>query len=60
LATASVLASSCTHANAHNADYALFFEFKHFKEKKNKLSTRCFSFMEYDEIKSGRPIALEL
>lgn len=41
-------------------EYALFFEFKHYKEEKQKLSTRCFSFMEYDEIQLGKPIALEL
>ena len=33
---------------------AIFFEFKHYKAKKNFISTRCFSFMEMDEIKPGR------
>ena len=42
------------------ADYSLFFEFKHFKEDKKKLSTRCFSFMERDEMKPDELIALEL
>lgn len=32
---------------------AIFFEFKHFKPKKGIYSTRCFSFMEMDEIKPG-------
>lgn len=38
---------------------AVFFEFKHWKPKKKKLSTRCFCFMEPDEIKEG-VIKLEL
>lgn len=33
---------------------AIFFEFKHLKAKKNFVSTKCFSFMEMDEIKPGR------
>jgi len=28
----------------------LFFEFKHYKPKSKKVSTRCFTFMEWDEI----------
>ena len=32
---------------------AIFFEFRHFKPKKGIRSTRCFSFMEMDEIKPG-------
>lgn len=39
--------------------YALFFEFKHYKPKKNKVSTRCYAFMEKDELKQG-PVTLEL
>lgn len=39
--------------------YAIFFEFKHFKPKKGSVSTRCWSFMESDEIKEG-PAVLEL
>ena len=33
---------------------AIFFEFKHYKPKKGITSTRCFSFMEMDEVKSGK------
>jgi len=36
------------------SDYAVFFEFKHFKPKKKKTSTRCFAFMELDEIMSAK------
>ena len=39
--------------------FAIFFEFKHFKPKKAFTSTRCWTFMEQDEIKEG-PLALEL
>ncbi|KAH3853081.1 axin interactor, dorsalization-associated protein-like [Dreissena polymorpha] len=39
--------------------YAVFFEFKHFKPKKDTTSTRCWAFMESDEIKEG-PAVLEL
>ncbi|KAG2467398.1 AIDA protein, partial [Polypterus senegalus] len=38
---------------------AIFFEFKHYKPKKRFTSTKCFAFMEMDEIKSG-PIVIEL
>lgn len=40
----------------------LFFEFKHFKPKAKKVSTRCFAFMEYDEIsrQNGKMTCLEL
>lgn len=34
-------------------DCAVFFEFKHYKPKKTKLSTKCFCFMEKDELKKG-------
>ena len=33
---------------------AIFFEFKHYKPKKGTTSTRCFSFMEMDEVKPGK------
>lgn len=39
--------------------FSIFFEFKHFKPKKNIISTKCWAFMEKDEIKEG-PVALEL
>ncbi|KAL4237773.1 hypothetical protein ACF0H5_002485 [Mactra antiquata] len=39
--------------------YAIFFEFKHYKPKKGCVSTRCWAFMEKDEIKEGSTI-LEL
>jgi len=32
---------------------AIFFEFKHYKPKKDIVSTRCFAFMEQDELKPG-------
>ncbi|GAB5355540.1 hypothetical protein AAMO2058_000214100 [Amorphochlora amoebiformis] len=35
--------------NIHTGD-SIFFEFKHYKPKKKYISTRCFAFMEYDEI----------
>ncbi|CAB1445100.1 unnamed protein product [Pleuronectes platessa] len=38
---------------------AIFFEFKHYKPKKRFTSTKCFGFMELDEIKPG-PIVIEL
>lgn len=38
---------------------AIFFEFKHYKPKKRKVSTKCFSFMEMDEMKPGKA-ALEM
>lgn len=39
--------------------YAIFFEFKHYKPKKGSVSTRCWAFMESDEIKDGSTV-LEL
>ncbi|KAK3092632.1 hypothetical protein FSP39_005182 [Pinctada imbricata] len=39
--------------------FAIFFEFKHFKPKKKVVSTKCWAFMEKDEIKEG-PVVLEL
>lgn len=41
------------------AGAAIFFEFKHYKPKKKFTSTKCFAFMEMDEIKPG-PIVIEL
>uniref|UniRef100_A0A7M4E3X8 Axin interactor, dorsalization associated n=1 Tax=Crocodylus porosus TaxID=8502 RepID=A0A7M4E3X8_CROPO len=38
---------------------AIFFEFKHYKPKKRFTSTKCFAFMEMDEIKHGA-IVIEL
>uniref|UniRef100_A0A4X1THS0 Axin interactor, dorsalization-associated protein n=2 Tax=Sus scrofa TaxID=9823 RepID=A0A4X1THS0_PIG len=38
---------------------AIFFEFKHYKPKKRFTSTKCFAFMEMDEIRPG-PIVIEL
>ena len=38
---------------------AIFFELKHYKPKKERVSTRCFSFMELDEIRDG-PVSLEM
>ncbi|KAM8946388.1 axin interactor, dorsalization-associated protein isoform 2-T2 [Pelodytes ibericus] len=38
---------------------AIFFEFKHYKPKKRFTSTKCFAFMELDEIKAGQ-IIIEL
>ncbi|XP_055797326.1 axin interactor, dorsalization-associated protein-like [Salvelinus fontinalis] len=38
---------------------AIFSEFKHYKPKKGFTSTKCFAFMEMDEIKPG-PIVIEL
>uniref|UniRef100_A0A2K5ZWA3 Axin interactor, dorsalization-associated protein n=1 Tax=Mandrillus leucophaeus TaxID=9568 RepID=A0A2K5ZWA3_MANLE len=38
---------------------ALFFELKHYKPKKRFTSTKCFAFMEMDEIKPGS-IVIEL
>jgi hypothetical protein len=39
---------------------ALFFEFKHYKPKKKKVSTRCWAFMELSELKMDEEIVLEL
>ena len=35
------------------------FEFKHFKEGKKKISTKCWAFLEREDLKEGRPL-LEL
>jgi len=39
---------------------ALFFEFKHYKPKKKKISTRCWAFMELSELKRDEEIVLEI
>lgn len=39
---------------------ALFFEFKHYKPKKKYVSTRCWAFMELDELKRDEEIVLEI
>eukprot|EP00455_Lapot_gusevi_P044436 TRINITY_DN5551_c0_g2_i1.p1 TRINITY_DN5551_c0_g2~~TRINITY_DN5551_c0_g2_i1.p1 ORF type:complete len:300 (-),score=80.60 TRINITY_DN5551_c0_g2_i1:101-1000(-) len=41
-------------------NFCLFFEFKHYKPDKKKISTRCFAFMERDEIQPSNNIQLEL
>lgn len=43
--------------------YTLFFEFKHYKPKKKKVSTRCFALMEVAELEKAKhlpQICLEL
>ncbi|XP_076964551.1 axin interactor, dorsalization-associated protein-like [Callospermophilus lateralis] len=47
------------HIEKLNKGAAIFFEFKHYKPKKRVTSTKCFAFMEMDEIKPG-PIVIEL
>ena len=39
--------------------FAVFFEFKHYKPKKKLTSTKCWAFMERDEVKEG-PVVIEL
>lgn len=39
---------------------ALFFEFKHYKPKKKKVSTRCWCFMELNELKRDEESVLEI
>eukprot|EP01012_Entosiphon_sulcatum_P036444 TRINITY_DN4647_c0_g1_i1.p1 TRINITY_DN4647_c0_g1~~TRINITY_DN4647_c0_g1_i1.p1 ORF type:complete len:290 (+),score=45.35 TRINITY_DN4647_c0_g1_i1:57-926(+) len=41
------------------ADTAIFFEFCHYKPKKDKVSVRCWSMLTMEEIKEG-PLALEI
>eukprot|EP00357_Protocruzia_adherens_P007272 CAMPEP_0115018210 /NCGR_PEP_ID=MMETSP0216-20121206/28643_1 /TAXON_ID=223996 /ORGANISM="Protocruzia adherens, Strain Boccale" /LENGTH=279 /DNA_ID=CAMNT_0002389307 /DNA_START=42 /DNA_END=881 /DNA_ORIENTATION=+ len=38
----------------------LFFEFKHYKPKKKKVSTRCWAFMDTEELKDNTEAILEL
>eukprot|EP00746_Dinoflagellata_sp_MGD_P007885 gnl/MRDRNA2_/MRDRNA2_115696_c0_seq1.p1 gnl/MRDRNA2_/MRDRNA2_115696_c0~~gnl/MRDRNA2_/MRDRNA2_115696_c0_seq1.p1 ORF type:complete len:294 (-),score=57.98 gnl/MRDRNA2_/MRDRNA2_115696_c0_seq1:116-997(-) len=39
---------------------AIFFEFKHYKPKKKKTSTRCWCFMELNELKRDEEMVLEI
>lgn len=39
---------------------AIFFEFKHYKPKKKKVSTRCWCFMELNELRRDEEILLEI
>ncbi|GFO27435.1 axin interaction partner and dorsalization antagonist [Plakobranchus ocellatus] len=39
--------------------FAIFFEFKHYKPKKESISTKCWALMEQDELKEGH-LALEI
>ena len=41
------------------SDVAIFFELWHYKQKKNKRSSKCFSFLEREEITKG-PAVLEV
>lgn len=41
------------------SDCTIFFEFKHYKPKQRKVSTRCWAMLEMDEMNPG-PIALEI
>ena len=43
-------------------DFGFFFEFKHFKVKKKKVSTKAWCFLELDEIngESGKEMCLEI
>lgn len=42
------------------ANAAIFFEFKHYKPKKKKVSTRCWCFMELNELRRDEEILLEI
>lgn len=39
---------------------AIFFEFKHYKPMKKKISTRCWAFMELGELKRDEEMVLEI
>jgi len=41
-------------------DAAIFFEFKHYKPSRNKISTKCFSFLEHDELERPGNLPMEL
>ena len=41
-------------------DFVIFFEFKHWKPQKKKLSTRCYAIMEADECQPNELVCLEL
>lgn len=47
----------CIEKMARNS--AIFFEMKHYKPNKRMTSSKCFAFMEQDELKSG-PCVIEL
>lgn len=49
-----------SHEDMQRQQAALFFEFKHYKPKKKKISTRCWAFMELSELKRDEEIVLEL
>jgi hypothetical protein len=43
------------------AESAIFLEFKHYKPRKNKVSVKCFSLLELDElVTSQSPVPLEM
>ncbi|MEE6473833.1 hypothetical protein FKM82_010185 [Ascaphus truei] len=44
------------HVETLTKGAAIFFEFKHYKPKKRFTSTKCFAFIELDEIKSGQMV----
>eukprot|EP00735_Rhodelphis_limneticus_P004404 TRINITY_DN15990_c0_g1::TRINITY_DN15990_c0_g1_i1::g.3844::m.3844 TRINITY_DN15990_c0_g1::TRINITY_DN15990_c0_g1_i1::g.3844 ORF type:complete len:315 (-),score=62.06,sp/Q6PBN2/AIDA_DANRE/35.62/2e-49,Aida_C2/PF14186.1/9.9e-50,Aida_N/PF08910.5/2.8e-19,MIT/PF04212.13/0.0037,Fibrillarin/PF01269.12/0.18 TRINITY_DN15990_c0_g1_i1:486-1403(-) len=48
-----------TPINAFSEGTAIIFEFRHWKPKKKKVSTRCWTFLDNDELKPG-PAVLEL
>ena len=41
-------------------NFGFFFEFKHFKPKKKKVSTKAWCFLEMDEIGENKKVALEI
>lgn len=41
-------------------DAAIFFEFKHYKPSRDKISTKCFSFLEHDELERPGNLPMEL
>lgn len=41
-------------------DFGFFFEFKHYKPHKKKMSTKAWCFMELDEIGDNKTVALEI
>ena len=41
------------------AGSAVIFEFRHFKKEKSKISTKCWAFLEREELKPGEHV-LEL
>jgi hypothetical protein len=45
-------------------DLCIFFEYKHYKPQKKKISTRCYAFLEAAELNRARsappPVCLEL